>query len=105
MHQELSGFATRLRDHIRPEGKAVPFERLALELFSLQFQNNPAYQKICEARGMTPFAGQTLDPHSRHTHCDIQGIGADLSPADGTRGDISFQRHHRTKTQPPFSQR
>jgi hypothetical protein len=54
MHQELSGFATRLRDHILLGGRADLFDRLALELFSLQFQNNPAYQKICEARGVTP---------------------------------------------------
>ena len=27
---------------------------LALELFTLQFENNAAYRKICEARGLTP---------------------------------------------------
>ena len=50
----LSSFATRLRDYILSDGKADLFDRLALELFGLQFQNNPAYRKICEARGMTP---------------------------------------------------
>ena len=27
---------------------------LALELFSLQFQHNPVYRKICEVRKLTP---------------------------------------------------
>ena len=30
------------------------FNRLALELFALQFQYNAAYRKICEARKLTP---------------------------------------------------
>ena len=30
------------------------FDALALELFALQFRYNPAYQKICRARGLTP---------------------------------------------------
>jgi hypothetical protein len=30
------------------------FNRLALELFALQFKHNAAYRKICEARGLTP---------------------------------------------------
>jgi hypothetical protein len=30
------------------------FNQLALELFALQFQNNAAYRKICEARRLTP---------------------------------------------------
>ena len=30
------------------------FNRLALELFALQFHHNSAYRKICEARGLTP---------------------------------------------------
>ncbi len=34
-------------------GSAI-LRRLALELFALQFENNPAYRKICEARGLTP---------------------------------------------------
>jgi hypothetical protein len=64
----LSNFATRLRETILSEGQ-VPrgpdlkgqnggscnsplrdFNRLALELFPLQFQHNAAYRKICEAR-------------------------------------------------------
>jgi hypothetical protein len=33
----------------------VDFDRLALELFRLQFNANPAYRLICEARDAAPF--------------------------------------------------
>jgi hypothetical protein len=74
MNKELSSFAARLRRLISSEGR-VPrgpdlkirdgdswnsslryFDSLALELFALQFENNAAYRKICEARGLTPKA-------------------------------------------------
>jgi hypothetical protein len=74
MNQELSSFAARLRETLLSEGR-VPrgpnpeyrngdswnsslrgFDSLALELFALQFANNTAYRKICEARGLTPAA-------------------------------------------------
>jgi hypothetical protein len=83
MNQELASFAARLRGLISsfvadkvtrlkfPEThagistaiKSEPphvgcydhdFNLLALELFALQFENNPAYRKICRARGVTP---------------------------------------------------
>jgi hypothetical protein len=68
MNKELSSFAARLRDAIhgrdaallRPDSAArcpyqdLEFDSLALELFTLQFANNAAYRKICEARGLTP---------------------------------------------------
>ena len=72
MNKELFSFAARLRDSILSEGRVprVPdikirngdswnsslrdFDSLALELFALQFENNAAYRKICEARGLTP---------------------------------------------------
>ena len=72
MNQELSNFAAQLRKTLLSEGR-VPrgsdlivrdrdsynsslrgFDALALELFALQFQHNPAYRKICQARGVTP---------------------------------------------------
>ena len=72
MNKELSSFARRLRETLLSEGR-VPrgpdfglrngdswksplrsFDSLALELFALQFANNAAYRKICEARGLTP---------------------------------------------------
>ena len=82
MTNELSNFAAHLReavlsisdagDNVRrlssaPIGrtKTKPpcvgsyendFNRLALELFALQFKANAAYRKICEARGLTPNA-------------------------------------------------
>jgi hypothetical protein len=54
MNQELSNFAARLRDSISSGFQNEDFESLALELFALQFQNNFAYRKICEARKLTP---------------------------------------------------
>ena len=57
MNPELSRFAARLRDLIANPQSAVrnpQFSGLALELFALQFQHNPAYRKICEARKLTP---------------------------------------------------
>ena len=72
MPTELSNFAARLREAILSEGR-VPrgsdlkgknggscnsplrdFNRLALELFALQFKSNAAYRKICVARNLTP---------------------------------------------------
>src|SRR5438552_8689818 len=53
-------FAARLHgfiDSSEKDGrqhKAIEFERLALDLFVLQFENNPAYRRICEARGTHP---------------------------------------------------
>ena len=52
MNKELSDFAVQLHGLI---GKRQ-FSELALELFALQFQHNPAYRKICEARKLSPQA-------------------------------------------------
>jgi hypothetical protein len=57
MTPELSAYAARLRGLMAVSPPAISpaqFDRLALELFALQFQSNPAYRKICEARGQTP---------------------------------------------------
>ena len=57
MNPELSSFAARLRGLIANQQSAIgnpQFAGLALELFALQFQHNPAYRKICEARRLTP---------------------------------------------------
>jgi len=57
MNKKLSSFAARLCELIanrRPAIRHRQFSELALELFTLQFENNPAYRKICEARGLTP---------------------------------------------------
>jgi hypothetical protein len=82
MTNELSNFAARVReavlslsdggDDVRSLSSAPigrkntkppcvgsyenDFNRLALELFALQFKSNAAYRKICEARGLTPNA-------------------------------------------------
>ena len=61
MNKELSSFAARLRELIdqrqSPHGEQTlhdKFDSLALELFALQFAHNPVYQKISEARQLTP---------------------------------------------------
>jgi hypothetical protein len=81
MTTELSNFAALLREFILSEGRVSrgldselrtpnsqlqsrdgglcnsplrDFNRLALELFALQFKHNAAYRKICEARRLTP---------------------------------------------------
>jgi hypothetical protein len=64
MNQELSSFAACLGDLISNRQSATcsrfigignwQFSELALELFALQYQHNPAYQTICQARNATP---------------------------------------------------
>jgi hypothetical protein len=71
MNRELSSFASRLGDTFlvasRKGGAAGDFSlrssrgisdrqfsEFALELFVLQFRNNPAYQQFCLARRVTP---------------------------------------------------
>lgn len=57
MTTELSKFAARLRGLIwHADFPASAFEARALELFALQFQQNAAYRKICEARRVSPGA-------------------------------------------------
>jgi hypothetical protein len=54
----LSQFATEVRDWIRRSLEAgaspLPFDELALRLFTLQFEHNTPYRRWCEARGATP---------------------------------------------------
>src|SRR5215471_15952178 len=38
----------------RAEGTEGEFNRMALELFGLQFKHNPAYRNLCEARQIMP---------------------------------------------------
>jgi hypothetical protein len=59
MNQKLSSFAARLRELIANRPSAIghrQFSELALELFSLQYEHNSAYRKICDARKLTPEA-------------------------------------------------
>lgn len=57
MTTELSKFAARLRGLIRhADFPASAFEAQALELFTLQFQHNATYRRICEARRVSPRA-------------------------------------------------
>ena len=77
MKSEFSEFAARWREHLLPEirdsrdsaaeiredgleppgapsGEEAVFNRLALELFALQFGANAPYRRFCDARGVTP---------------------------------------------------
>lgn len=71
MTSELSIFAARLREHIGfwteefalvearnepawAQHADIEFSSLAVMLFALQFKHNPAYRRICEARGVNP---------------------------------------------------
>ena len=56
---EFESFAARLRrlfeaSHDPQAVAASLFEELAFELFALQFDANPDYQRFCRARGVTP---------------------------------------------------
>jgi hypothetical protein len=64
---ELAGFAAHLRESIRmsewgarpsfgsnPGACEADFEKLALQLFALQFEHNAAYRRFCEARDARP---------------------------------------------------
>jgi hypothetical protein len=52
MNAELINFATRVGRMICEQDNA--FNGPALELFGLQFQHNPAYRRVSEAKGLTP---------------------------------------------------
>jgi hypothetical protein len=61
----LSDFADRLRQFMgnrfadgatRDADTDEPFNRLALELFTLQFTHNEAYRRLCDARGISAAA-------------------------------------------------
>ena len=57
MTTELSNFAARLLPLLRDTARQAhhdEIDKLALELFALQFKHNAAYRKICEARRLTP---------------------------------------------------
>jgi hypothetical protein len=56
---ELSSFAARLRESIaafahQPTADMPRFDQLALELFTLQYQHNVPYRRLCEKRGAHP---------------------------------------------------
>src|SRR5450432_825978 len=63
MNKELSSFAARMRDSIVSGFQNQDFDALAVELFSLQFEHNAIYQRMCRVRKVTP---QTI--------CAIRGM-------------------------------
>jgi hypothetical protein len=61
MEKAFSNLAVRLLDRMRdslssptPPSSDSEFNAWASELFALQFQNNPAYQRICRSRNVSP---------------------------------------------------
>lgn len=79
------------------------FESLALELFALQFEFNPAYRNICEAREQTP---KTVDHWTQIPHVptgafkelDLSGIPPEERSAvfhsSGTTGQTPSRHFH-----------
>src|SRR5262245_17643198 len=64
-HQTCSDYAAHLREFIRKTSQVSDanafasateqeFHKLACDLFQLQFANNAAYRRVCEARGIAP---------------------------------------------------
>src|ERR1700760_3571651 len=54
MNADFINFAARLGQNASWMDGNPGFNEVALELFALQFKYNPAYQKVCEARHLTP---------------------------------------------------
>ena len=60
MTTDLQSMAEKVRDFIsrsggmEPPGAEASFNKLALDLFALQFEQNAVYRRICEARGVAP---------------------------------------------------
>jgi hypothetical protein len=59
MTPDFLDFSARLRQFIHSSCKTDPhddhgFTRLALDLFALQYHQNPAYRQLCDRRGVTP---------------------------------------------------
>ena len=50
----LSAFAARLRAAIASGFNPDTFDDWAVELFALQYEHNPAYQRLCQIRNLTP---------------------------------------------------
>lgn len=106
MNKELSSFVARLRGTIANRQSATghqQFSELAHELFALQFDANPAYRRICEARQLTP---QTIEhwtqvpfvPTSAFKELELSCIPADERTAvfhsSGTTGQKPSRHFH-----------
>ncbi len=110
MYSELIAFAARLRDLIHTHrffraGEVLDdqFDALALELFTLQFQNNPVYGKICAARGLTPetirhWSDIPAVPTAAFKELDLTSIPASERTAvfhsSGTTGQKNSRHFH-----------
>jgi hypothetical protein len=54
-------FAARLRENMSGSIELHEVNRLALELFELQFQHNAVYRRFCKSRGLSPDNVQCLE--------------------------------------------
>lgn len=101
-------FSKRLLDFISspPDqyGQAEQiFNRLALELFSLQFEHVPVYRSLCEARGVNP---KTIEdwgqipavPAAAFKQFDLSSLSIEsrrhVFHSSGTTGQTSSQHYH-----------
>jgi hypothetical protein len=103
MTSELSSFAARTRESIRCGFQTENFGALALDLFALQFRHNVAYQKICEARGLTPEVVEHWTqipavPAAAFKHLELTSLAPDERSAvfhsSGTAGQKPSRHFH-----------
>jgi hypothetical protein len=106
----LAGFAQRLKPHLANLGSTpagvlpdADFNRLALELFDLQFQHVSPYRRFCEARGATPATvGTWRDipaiPTSAFKELDLTSLAQEARTAvfhsSGTTADKRSRHFH-----------
>jgi hypothetical protein len=99
---ELSGFAARLREAILAAEWGADFEELALQLFTLQFEHNAAYRRLCEARGARPdtvahWSDIPAAPTSAFKEFDLSCLPAEerttVFHSSGTTGRQKPSRH------------
>src|SRR6185437_8002116 len=119
MTSELSIFAARVGDYIaicvgelaseQRENPAfqshadIEFNGMALMLFTLQFQHNPAYRKLCEFRKITPanvshWTQIPAVPTSAFKELELTSLSADkrthVFHSSGTTGQTPSRHFH-----------
>ncbi len=119
MMSDLSIFATRVADYIaicasdlssehrnQPEFQShadIEFNGMALMLFTLQFQQNPAYRKLCEARKITPenvshWTQMPAVPTAAFKELELTSLAADkrthVFHSSGTTGQTPSRHFH-----------
>jgi len=123
MMSDLSIFATRMadyiaisagdlssehRDHLEFQSHAdIEFNGMALMLFTLQFNQNPAYRKLCEARKITPanvthWTQIPTAPTAAFKELELTSLPADkrtrVFHSSGTTGQTPSQHFHNAES-------